>query len=126
MTLSLRDRALFVRSNRDLRAFLWRIGRRASTSSGEPQARFACLLLGAMAMTLAVAALIMASATSHGRFARAEAAAPQLATTVSSARALWLRGAFGQIHDQPITVIAIAPLGPKAPLPPGVSAWPRP
>jgi hypothetical protein len=58
---------------------------------------------------------------------RARAAAPVMASTPSKGRLLYQSIVNASVLGaKPVTVTLIAPLRPGAPVPPGVSAWPKP
>ncbi|URN15568.1 MULTISPECIES: FtsX-like permease family protein [Streptomyces] len=98
-------------------------GRRAEAG----RIRFAALLCATLALSLAVAALIAAHATYQGQATRGDARTPVFQEDVpgSAAKALWSVAGDSVPGSGPFQVVFIAPLTGDAPLPPGLSAWPR-
>ncbi|GIG68630.1 FtsX-like permease family protein [Phytomonospora endophytica] len=88
-------------------------------------------LLGTALTVVAVAVstmLLLSALAANGAFAsRAERTAwqtPQPSTKASASAVMSSRVEY--IRDQPITVISLAALGASAPVPPGLSAFPKP
>ncbi|MFV2118551.1 ABC transporter permease [Streptomyces sp. Act-28] len=98
-------------------------GRRAEAG----RIRFVALLSATLMLSLAVAALIATHATYQGQAARGDARTPVFQEDVpgSAAKALWSVAGDSVPGSGPFQVVFIAPLTDDAPLPPGLSAWPR-
>jgi hypothetical protein len=97
------------------------LGRRGPWS----RLRGAALLVGTFVLSLGLVGLVLTAAYTEQRDARAQAIRPHPAAP-SQATALASFDGFTELDDRPVTVVSIWPLGPDAPLPPGVTKWPAP
>ncbi|MFE9649947.1 hypothetical protein ACFYO0_38725 [Streptomyces sp. NPDC006365] len=84
------------------------------------------MALAALALSIAVSVLIAGIATYSGREQRGSARLPQYVSKDSSAAKLWVVPTFDTIDGVQHSVVRLEPLTDDAPLPPGVTTWPRP
>ncbi|MEV5441617.1 FtsX-like permease family protein [Streptomyces sp. NPDC052644] len=98
-------------------------GRRAEAG----RIRFVALLCATLMLSLSVSTLIAAHATYQGQAERGDARTPVFQEDVpgSTAKALWSVAGDSVPGSGPFQVVFIAPLTGDAPLPPGLSTWPR-
>ncbi|MFZ3467466.1 ABC transporter permease, partial [Streptomyces sp. 4.24] len=99
-------------------------GRRAEAG----RVRYVALLAAALMLALAVASLIAVHATYEGQAVRGAARTPVFQEDVpgSTAKAVWSVAGDSVPGSSPFQVVFISPLSEAAPLPPGVTSWPRP
>ncbi|MEU8730800.1 hypothetical protein AB0C68_15690 [Streptomyces tendae] len=107
-----------------LRRRLLRMGRAASRSAEAGRIRYFALFAATTVAVLAVCGFLLAVSSFDGRTERSQARWPQVADT-GSATLLW-RAMLASIENRQYDVVYIEPLTPDAPLPPGLSRWPRP
>ncbi|WP_345962781.1 hypothetical protein ABDE16_17040 [Streptomyces sp. BRB040] len=107
-----------------LRRTLLRTGRAASRSAEAGRIRYFALLAATTVAVLAVCGFLLAASSFDGRTERSQARWPQVADD-GSATLLW-RATLASVDDRQYDVVYIEPLTPDAPLPPGLSRWPRP
>ncbi|MCD0443546.1 hypothetical protein LO763_07880 [Glycomyces sp. A-F 0318] len=99
-------------------------GRRAEAG----RIRFASLAAAAAALSLALAAVAAIGLAQSARLDRAGAGVPVLADTEAPrSDTLLMSPAFDDLRDgRQFQVFYLEPLGPGAPLPPGLDRWPEP
>ncbi|WP_217250812.1 hypothetical protein [Streptomyces sp. AC602_WCS936] len=107
-----------------LRRRLLRMGRAASRSAEAGRIRYFALFAATAVAVLAVCGFLLATSSFEGRTERSQARWPQVADD-GSATLLW-RATLASVDDRQYDVVYIEPLTPDAPLPPGLSQWPRP
>ncbi|MFD4348255.1 hypothetical protein ACFWQ6_25885 [Streptomyces coelicoflavus] len=107
-----------------LRRTLLRTGRAASRSAEAGRIRYFALFAATTVAVLAVCGFLLAASSFDGRTERSQARWPHLADD-GSATLLW-RATLASVDDRQYDVVYIEPLTPDAPLPPGLSRWPRP
>ncbi|MFG2621233.1 ABC transporter permease [Streptomyces sp. NPDC048507] len=104
---------------------LLRIGAAAGRAAPAGRVRFVALACGTLAASLALSAIMLVLAAYEGRDLRDAARSPVRSPQAAPAPLLY-RPAFDAVDDQQYQVVYVLPLRDDAPLPPGVSAWPRP
>ncbi|MEU3748139.1 MULTISPECIES: ABC transporter permease [Streptomyces] len=102
-----------------------------ATAGGRAEAgrvRFVALLLATSMLALSLASVIATHATYEGQASRGEARAPVFQQDVpgSTARATWSVTGDSVPGSSLYRVVFLTRLSADAPLPPGVSSWPRP
>jgi hypothetical protein len=99
-------------------------GRRAEAG----RIRFVSLAAAAAALSLALAAVAAIGVASGARLDRASAGEPVLAASDAPTSAtLLMQPVFDNLrNDRQFEVFYLDPLGPDAPLPPGLEQWPEP
>ncbi|MFI2223765.1 FtsX-like permease family protein [Streptomyces fradiae] len=104
------------------------VGVAAGRQAEAGRIRFVALLCATLMLSLVVATLIATHATYQGQATRGDARTPVFQEDVpgSTAKALWSVAGDSIPGSGPFQVVFIAPLTDDAPLPPGLSAWPRP
>ncbi|WP_030144583.1 hypothetical protein [Glycomyces sp. NRRL B-16210] len=109
-------------------AQLLRIGRAAGTRAEAGGIRFTALLLAALLLPLGLAAPVLLAAAIDGRHDRAALQTPTIATAdTPDEEILLVSGELDRLpNSRQFQVDYISPLGPGAPLPPGLPAWPAP
>ncbi len=106
---------------------LYRWGRIIGRSTGVGRVRWWGGALGALLVCFSLVSLTATSATLGGRATRADASSPQIGPMLRHpAKLLWMPLHFDYLNDRLVTVVGLEPLTKGAPLPPGVSFWPRP
>ncbi|NDZ72007.1 hypothetical protein G3I36_13245 [Streptomyces sp. SID10362] len=100
------------------------MGRAASRSAEAGRIRYFALFAATTVAVLAVCGFLLAASSFDGRTERSQARWPQVADD-GSATLLW-RATLASVDDRQYDVVYIEPLTPDAPLPPGLSRWPRP
>jgi hypothetical protein len=106
---------------------LVRVGHHAGRGGGAASVvhRSGLVLASALAM-LAVWAVLSVDAVAAGRHERLAARAPVPAASATDPKAaVWYAESDNQYAGRQFSVVAIAPLRPEAPLPPGLSRWPQ-
>ncbi|MFG1808773.1 ABC transporter permease [Streptomyces sp. NPDC049040] len=111
-----------------LRRRLLSIGREAGRRSEAAPARFAALAVSTFVLALCMSALVFAHAAYHGKEVRREARTPVRQAQGVDARqsTAWLVGTDDLKGRRGFTIVYIQPHTADAPLPPGVSHWPKP
>lgn len=116
--------------NRDLRRYLWRIGRGMGRRNATRMMRTVALALATTGVVGGLIAVTMAVSAAHDRERHMQALLPIQAESVDSASALY-SSELPTLYDeagvlQSAFVVWIAPLRPDAAPPPGVERWPGP
>ncbi|MEU5219973.1 hypothetical protein AB0G79_27805 [Streptomyces sp. NPDC020807] len=108
-------------------AQLLAIGRRTAGTAHDPRARLhaAALALAAAAATLLIWGLIANHAVFEARDTRTAGRTPLFTEAGKSSPLRWIQQA-DQWNQRQFSVIAVDPLVPDAPLPPGLPRWPEP
>ncbi|WP_395572788.1 hypothetical protein [Streptomyces sp. BK79] len=108
-----------------LRRRLLRMGRAASRAAEAGRIRYFALFAATTVAALAVCGFLLAAASFDGRAERSQARWPQTAAPGAPATLLW-RATLASVDDRQYDVVYVEPLTPAAPLPPGLSRWPKP
>ncbi|MGW4050563.1 ABC transporter permease [Streptomyces sp. NPDC004779] len=104
------------------------VGATAGSRAEAGRVRFVALLLATSMLALSLASVIATHATYEGQASRGEARAPVFQEDVpgSTARATWAVTGDSVPGSSLYQVVFLTRLSADAPLPPGVSSWPRP
>ncbi|WP_331446648.1 ABC transporter permease [Streptomyces xanthochromogenes] len=107
---------------------LMRVGRAADRRAEAGRVRFIALLAATALLALGIAAMLTTHATYQGQSARGLARNPvaQEDRPDLPGTALWAKSTDSVPDGGFFSVVFITPLTAKAPLPPGLSAWPAP
>jgi hypothetical protein len=85
------------------------------------------LAAGAALLVFSGCAVVLSTSYASLRQDRADALRPDLIeSNANGATLLYSFDGFTEVNNRPVTVVSLWPLRDDAPLPPGVSAWPRP
>ena len=107
---------------------LLHIGHAAGRGATNGRVRFVGLLCATLALALALLSVVAVCATYAGRTERGAARSPVITAPAENGQQpglLW-KETGDEVHDLPVQVIFIEPLTADAPLPPGLTSWPRP
>ncbi|MFE2047694.1 hypothetical protein ACFXAS_04235 [Streptomyces sp. NPDC059459] len=107
-----------------LRRRLLRMGRAASRAAEAGRIRYFALFAATTVSVLAVCGFLLAASSFDGRAERSQARWPQAAAP-GSASLLW-RATLANVDGRQYDVVYVEPLTSDAPLPPGLSRWPKP
>lgn len=106
-----------------LRWRLLRMGRAASRAAEAGRIRYFALFAATTVSVLAVCGFLLAASSFDGRAERSQARWPRVAAP-ESATLLW-RATLASVDDRQYDVVYVEPLVSDAPLPPGLSRWPK-
>lgn len=111
----------------NLRAWLhlFNVGRVAGRRGAGRGLRPAALLCASLTLACAAGLLVAGFAVYDGRDQRGSARAPQHVSSHSENATVAYKEAFDKVDGVQRSVIYLEPLASDAPLPPGVSSWPR-
>ncbi|MFG2545676.1 hypothetical protein ACGFOM_24875 [Streptomyces sp. NPDC048594] len=108
-----------------LRRRLLRMGRAACRAAEAGRIRYFALFAATTVAVLAVCGFLLSAASFDGRNERSQARWPQAAAPGTPPTSLWL-ARLASVDDRQYDVVYVEPLASDAPLPPGLSRWPRP
>lgn len=104
------------------------IGAAAGRRAEAGRIRFGSLAAAAGALTVALASIAAIGVAYQARMDRIDAAMPVVDESAAvDSRLLLMEDVFDELADgRQFTVVYFEPVGPDAPLPPGMDAWPEP